>query len=174
MGQTQDMLERLYPSAGLGSARDAPEWAGRGDWWEDPSTRISIRRWTRTVIHSLHSWVQLSLYSGCGTLGCQVKCLPLLCLLWLTANRLTKAKSLWAYCKSLAVMKPFTAMSMRVTNQKIIVHSNFGTLHCTAMCAFRVQWVVPPPKVHRVSSHAYYQFWMSGKWCWISSFHPFH
>lgn len=150
-GQTQDTPERLYLLAGLGAAGDAPGWAGRGDWWEDPPTRISIRRWTWTVIHCLHSWVQLSLFSGCGTPGCQVKCLPLLGLLWLTANyRLTKAKSLWAYRKSLIVMKAFTAMSMRAISQKITVHFNFGTLHCTAMCAFCVWSPQKKPQIHEV------------------------
>lgn len=112
-----------------------------------------------TIIHSVHSWVQLSLLSGCGTPGCQVKRLPLLCLLWLTANWLTKTKSLCDYRGSFNVMRAFTPMSMGAINHKKIVHLNFGTLHCAAMCAFCVWWVVwkkKTHKVHKVSFHAFF------------------
>lgn len=49
-----------------------------------------------------------------------MKHLPVLCLLWLSADRLSEAKSLCDYCKSFTVMHAFTSKSMRAINHKEI------------------------------------------------------
>lgn len=94
-----------------------------------------------SIIHSAHSWVQLSLLRGSGTWGCQVKRLPLLCLLWLQTDW-RRAKSQLDYCKSVTVIEASSLMWVRAIKHNKIAHLHSGTHHCVAMFAFCVWWVV--------------------------------
>lgn len=104
-----------------------------------------------SIIHSAHSWVQLSLLRGSGTRECQVKRLPLLCLLWLQTDW-WRAKSQVDYCKSVNVIEAFSLMWVRAIKHKKIAHLHSGTHHCVAMFASCVWWVVSKKNKKRIGS----------------------